>query len=1486
MLNPFSHIVDISHPVPARVCIFGAAPPAADWLADVAHAAPATSLHLFGACAQTVSADARIQRHANLTASEAHAALRTAATVFPGDDLILLHAGTLLPPYWLERLTRALALPDVLVATPLDNVGPACAPLPAGAHSDASSGAIDALCYAYGRRQLLDWPTFSPLLSAWRGNALRGLALDSIHNYTLPPEYAPLRGVLLDHLYVATPKQPLRGPRLVTPGADPLPPSVLGEVRESVAAALANATGKVDFYPGLDAKPVVLHILHGWGGGAERFVRDLAASDRERHHLVLIARGNFDRRRYGETLELHDGTLSSPPLRRLELPDPIASTSFGNRIYSAFLDEIRRDYGIDAIVVSSLIGHSLDALRTGLPTLFFVHDFYPLWPLLHRNLDDPDLCFDAAQLTADLARADAGFEFAERDPGYWLALREAFADAALKAQATLVGPSRSALTIFLRLQPRLSTLQQNVIPHGIAPWSAATTLPLAAPPSRQRLRLIVLGRVRRGKAAHLLREVLPTLREHAELFLLGAGPESNEFFGQHDVHILLNYRRDELPALLARVAPDAALLLPNFAETFSYTLSELFSFGIPAIATRLGALAERLRDGVDGFLVAPTATDVVATVARLRHDRSALARVRGALAQIPQRTLVDMTADYRDLLPLAARATARYRLGNASPDQIVAQTRAGEIGEAARHAAELKHQLSAQQRELEKRAEWAIGLETQIKRTGVALQRLRREFDERSVWALALNAELDELRPQFEHVRDERDQMLASTSWRLTKPLRFAMRKLRALRMRLMFAASRLSAIVHRTRGSLASRGMTGTLKRAADEFRRGSPMPASLAIAAPSEDFAPFAVPTSNAPRVSIVIPVYNKIAYTIACLSSLAEHASAAAFEVIVVDDGSSDASAERLAQIAGIRAVRNPQNLGFVGSCNAGAACAKGEFVAFLNNDTVVTAGWLDALLRCFEEEGDAGLVGAKLVYPDGRLQEAGGIVFGDGSGWNYGRFGDPADPCYNFRREADYCSGAAILLRRELFHQLGGFDMRYAPAYYEDTDLAFGVRAAGKKVFYEPRATVVHFEGITAGTDTASGIKRHQPINREKFLHKWKNELARQPAPIHEAKFASLAATWRTRGRVLIVDACTPMPDHDSGSLRMVNLMRLLRELGLAVSFLPDNRARDGRYTEALQALGVEALYHPFVSDPIAWLRARGRELDAIILSRHYVAANYIGLARLYAPQARLIFDTVDLHYLREERAAALEGKPELAQQAARSKAQELKLMRECDITVVVSAIEKELLARELPQARVEIVSNVHAVYGCRRSFAQRRDLVFVGGFQHPPNVDAVRWFVREVFPLVRARLPGVVFHVIGSKAPAEIRGLAHDGVCVHGFVEDIAPYMDGCRLSVAPLRYGAGVKGKVNMAMSYGLPVVATAAAVEGMHVRTGTDLDDPDVMVADTPSEFATAILRAYGDATLWKKLSDNGLVNVRRYFSFDAAREALLRILPPMRAR
>jgi GT2 family glycosyltransferase/glycosyltransferase involved in cell wall biosynthesis len=686
----------------------------------------------------------------------------------------------------------------------------------------------------------------------------------------------------------------------------------------------------------------------------------------------------------------------------------------------------------------------------------------------------------------------------------------------------------------------------------------------------------------------------------------------------------------------------------------------------------------------------------------------------------------------------------------------------------------------------------------------------------------------------------------------------------------LRFLFDRATGLCRRGMASLRMRGWRASWQRVLKELR---PVPASqrprlyLPEAAP---FAPFAVPASAAPRASIVIPVYDQFAHTLACLRAIAAHPPQAAIELIVVDDGSSDDTQAALLQVQGLRYHRRERNGGFIAACNDGAAMAGGEFVVFLNNDTLPQPGWLDQLLATFDAQPGAGLVGAQLVYPDGRLQEAGGLVFADGHASNYGRFESPDHPLYAFLRETDYCSGAAIAVPRAVFARLGGFDVRYAPAYYEDTDLAFAVRASGLKVLYQPAARVVHLEGITAGTQLDRGVKAYQARNRHVFAGKWADVLAAQGG---DAASAGASARRRT---VLVVDSATPRPDRDSASLRLVNVMRVLREEGAHVVFMPVDGGHDGDYTRALQQLGVEAWYAPFLGNVPAWLRAQGSRFDTVLVCRHYVLRELLPLLRRHAPQARIVFDTVDLHYLRERRGAQLSADPVQARSAERTRTLELDLVERVDATLVVSDAERALLAQDAPSASVDILSNLHQPAGPGRPFAQRHDLVFVGGFRHPPNVDAVQWFVSEVFPRIRARLPGVRFHCIGSDVPAFIQALSgQPDVEIHGYVADLAPYMDGARIAVAPLRFGAGVKGKINLSMAHGQPVVATTCASEGMHLRDGDN-----VLVADTAEGFADAVIRLYDDPMLWQRLADNGRVNVEQHFSLDAGRAVVRRVL------
>lgn len=695
-----------------------------------------------------------------------------------------------------------------------------------------------------------------------------------------------------------------------------------------------------------------------------------------------------------------------------------------------------------------------------------------------------------------------------------------------------------------------------------------------------------------------------------------------------------------------------------------------------------------------------------------------------------------------------------------------------------------------------------------------------------------------------------------------------------ALSVGLIWRLKRLNYILQRFRGSVALRGWRGTFARVWQEFERRPTFDDALDVEPFDVPFEPFALPTSDQPLVSIIIPVYGKVEYTLACLRSIVRHAPGVPFEVIVVDDVSPDDSLEQLTQITGLRLLRNDHNLGFVGTCNAGAAASYGEFLLFLNNDTQVTPNWLDGLLHCFKERDDCGIAGSRLVYPDGRLQEAGGLVFVDGSCWTSGRFEHRDAPAWRYRREVDYVSGASLMIRRTVFERVGGFDERYAPAYYEDTDLAFAVRQLGLKVYYEPSSTIIHCEGISAGTDLHAGMKRHQVTNQATFVAKWEEALRAHPAvdtPLPRG------LRWRRRGRILVVDSMTPDPTRDSGSLRLSAILRILDKQGWSVSFMPDDARATEEEVRMLGALGTEVLCRPWVDDLPHWLRTNGNELHAVMLCRHTVAGQYASLVRKLAPKARLLFDTVDLHFLREQRAAELSGSTSMTRQAHASRKSELSLIEQCDVTFVVSQHEQTLLLNDLPHANIELLSNIHEVHGCRQPHTARKDFVFIGGFGHPPNADAARWIAKEILPAVRAQLPDARLHILGDVTEAARTELQTPGLELHGRVPDLAPWLDGALASLAPLRFGAGVKGKINMAMSYGVPVIATPLAVEGMHLEPGRD-----VLLADTAEGFAQAARILQQDSELWGRLSAASIDNVKRHFSSRLAYEVLERALGP----
>ena len=638
---------------------------------------------------------------------------------------------------------------------------------------------------------------------------------------------------------------------------------------------------------------------------------------------------------------------------------------------------------------------------------------------------------------------------------------------------------------------------------------------------------------------------------------------------------------------------------------------------------------------------------------------------------------------------------------------------------------------------------------------------------------------------------------------------------------------------------------------------------------------FATLTVPQFTSPAVSIVIPVHSGAALTERCLHTIVAATTGVSYEVIVVDDAADAETKALLRSLQGVRIVVNEENLNYLRSVNRGADAARGHHLVLLNNDTEPQPGWLEALLALAElDAATSAPSGAKLVYPDGRLQEAGGIVFADASGWNYGRGERPATTraSTSSARSTTAPAPACSCLAR-VWDALGGFDERYAPAYYEDTDLCFAARARGLEVVYQPKATVIHVEGGSQGTDVSEGGKRNQELNRPVFVAKWSEALADQldlPGP----ERARLASDRRRCPHALIIDHAVPMYDRDAGSLRMYHVVRNFLELGWRVTFIPDNFAAPEPYTSELQGLGVEVL-HGHVDVPLN-VAEHGPRTRIAILSRPYVAPRYLHLVRQHAPAARIAYDTVDLHYLREQRRGQLEGSP-TTKKAESFKALELGLARASDVTLVVSEEEKRHLREEIPDLAVEVVPLANDVWLDVPPRERRSGLLFVGGFAHDPNVDAVLHLVRVIMPLVWKEEPGVTLTVVGANPPEEVRALASSGVAIPGWVEDLRPLLAGSVALVAPLRYGAGVKGKVTEALGAGLPVATTPLGAEGLGAVEGRD-----ILLASEPQALADRVVSLLRDDDAWQALSEAGQELVRRTASVEAQRAALRRLLAP----
>lgn len=633
-----------------------------------------------------------------------------------------------------------------------------------------------------------------------------------------------------------------------------------------------------------------------------------------------------------------------------------------------------------------------------------------------------------------------------------------------------------------------------------------------------------------------------------------------------------------------------------------------------------------------------------------------------------------------------------------------------------------------------------------------------------------------------------------------------------------------------------------------------------------------PLHFPPVDSPEVSIIIPARDRIERTYACLCALALCPNKTPFEVIVVDDGSSDETRHLEAIVSGIEVLHldSPQHV--IRACNQGATLARGDYLLFLNNDTEVTPGWVDALRAGFDQFDDVGATGARLIGPDGRLMDGGGIVWADGRPGKYLRGGNPYDPRVSYARQTDYLSGAALMVSRAAWDQIGGFSPYLEPMCYEDIDLAFKLRGAGFATYYVPAATVYHRQGSSdqGGSDD---MKRHQSRNAPRFRQRWCEVLRHHVPP---GTNPDLAKDRGEGARVLFIDETTPRPDMDAGSYAADQEMRLIRSLGHKVSFLPRNMAYLGAYTEALQDHGIEVIHSPFFPDPTAFLTARGGEFDLVYVTRHQVAQQMIPLIRQHAPQARVIFQNADLHFLREFRAARVEQDATLFQQARRTQDQETRVMAQADLILSYNAAEHPLI-ETATGGRVPVMTCPWVVDLAPDPPGpeHRIGLSFLGGFQHHPNGQAMHWFADHVMPHLAQDWPGLALHIYGSRMGDDIRALAGRAIHPRGRVEDIRAAFDPHRIFIAPLQSGAGIKGKVLAAMAHGIPCILSPIAAEGIGLR-----HDLDCLIAQNPDEWCHQIDRLMRDDDLWLSLRDAARDYLDQAFGRDQGRNRMAAIL------
>ncbi|MGF1493850.1 MAG: tetratricopeptide repeat protein [Microcoleaceae cyanobacterium] len=646
---------------------------------------------------------------------------------------------------------------------------------------------------------------------------------------------------------------------------------------------------------------------------------------------------------------------------------------------------------------------------------------------------------------------------------------------------------------------------------------------------------------------------------------------------------------------------------------------------------------------------------------------------------------------------------------------------------------------------------------------------------------------------------------------------------------------------------------------------------------------------PLVNDPDVSIILILYNRAELTLSCLYSILRD-NFKLLEVIIVDNCSSDSTRELLERIHGANIILNSENRHFLLACNQAAQAARGKFLLFLNNDAQLLGDSINSALRTIQASDQIGAVGGKLVLPDGSLQEAGSIIWQDGSCLGYGRGGSPFSPEYMFQRSVDYCSAAFLLTPRQLFQDLGGFDEAYQPAYYEETDYCIRLQKLGKKIIYDPNVTLLHYEfASSSNTGSSQHAIALMERNQKRLVEKHQAWFYQQYPPDLKHTLLARIHARETQKRLLLIDDRVPHPYLGSGYTRSHGILSSLAEQNYFITLYATDLSYQEEWPAIYQdiptTIEVARGYGLFQLEE--FLQDRKGYYDIIFVSRPHNMEhlNYIHSRGNLLEGVQIIYDAEALYVLREIRQAQLQGEVISPQDRQSRLEKELELARHCDQIICVSQQEQQQFM-DYGYPDVAVLGHSLQAHPTSNSFEKRQHILFVGSVYEleSPNADAILWFCQSIFPKVQSRLKAqfgqsIRLFVAGNQTVPElmqqVSDLQNPTIELLGRVENLTSLYNQCRLFVAPTRFAAGIPHKVHEAAAHGLPVVTTSLLANQLGWQQGVE-----ILVADEAEQFASQCVELYTSQLVWRMLRENALQRIQQECSPESFSATLKDIL------